>query len=89
MDPEMFEGQKRVIFSTSNFIGGKNSTTYAFFFLLGFLLLLASVGLLFLSKRNLETKQISTTVGSIDVSCSLEESPSMISQSITETEETS
>ena len=76
----MFEGTKRVIFSTSNVIGGLNYTTFLCFLLISVLLFMSALALLFISKRNVEIKELAISVRQKQLTSSLEESPSILSQ---------
>lgn len=62
MDPLMYQGQKFVVLSTSNMIGGVNTTSLSSFLLLAFLLLISGTVLLFLSKRNSQMGQLANRV---------------------------
>jgi hypothetical protein len=62
MDPLMYQGQKFVVLSTSNMIGGVNTTSLSSFLLLAFLLFISGTVLLFLSKRNSQMGQLANRV---------------------------
>jgi hypothetical protein len=79
MDPNMFEGKKFIVLSTSNVVGGINYTTFLVFILLFVLLTLSSLTLIFISKRNVQIRELAISVREKHLQSSLEESPSMIS----------
>ena len=56
----MFNGEKHVVLSTSNVIGGRNDTTYVAFFTLGFLLIISGSSIMILDSRKKPKRSILT-----------------------------
>ena len=64
-DPSLFDGEKHIVLSTSNVIGGRNDTTYVAFFTLGILLILSGATIMILDARK-KTKRMILTKPSSD-----------------------
>ena len=71
-----FEGTKQVVFTTSNLIGGRNTTMFLAFLTLSLLLLFAMILTLIVFKRNKKIRKLLTTHGSksSDINSSLSDS---------------